>query len=59
MVHCDFCGKSQDEVFVTIMGNNGSAICSECILTSASIVVEQMKNNMEKNNNKIYLKREE
>ena len=51
MVHCDFCGKSQDEVFVTIMGNNGSAICSECILTSASIVVEQMKDNME--NNKI------
>lgn len=42
MVICDFCDKTQEEVFRMILGNGGAAICNECSLLATQIVIEQL-----------------
>lgn len=40
MLICDYCGKNQNEVKKIISGNNGAAICGDCVLISAKVITE-------------------
>lgn len=57
MIYCDFCGKSQKDVFAIITGTNGAAICGECALTCATVIMGNIKKAMD--NNAISLKETE
>jgi len=41
LLHCSFCGKSQDEVRKLITGPNAAHICDECALLCIQIIYER------------------
>lgn len=38
LLHCNFCGRSQDEVKTLITGNYG-CICNECVLVCVKTLI--------------------
>jgi ATP-dependent protease Clp ATPase subunit len=42
--YCDFCGKSQDELEVLVVGLKEEAICNECIPICAEIIELHKRN---------------
>jgi ATP-dependent Clp protease ATP-binding subunit ClpX len=43
MLKCDYCGKTQKQVDRLIVGNNGAAICSGCVLVCMEVLFYEMK----------------
>lgn len=43
MLYCDFCGKSTKEVKRMIAGQNGSAICSECVIICMEALMDNIR----------------
>jgi len=41
--HCDFCGKSQDDVETIIAGPEEVAICNRCICKGNEIILQQLR----------------
>jgi ATP-dependent protease Clp ATPase subunit len=61
MLACDFCGRSELEVFRLIQGRNKVCICDECVQLSNEIILNEAreihkenkkKNSITENNNK-------
>lgn len=50
-IHCSFCGKSTDEVFKMIAGND-VFICDECVDLCSDMIEEELeyRNNLTKKN---------
>lgn len=42
-LYCSFCGKSQHEVAQLIVADTGAAICNECCLECAMLIVDAEK----------------
>lgn len=38
--HCGFCGKSKEDVRVLVAGLAGNAICNECVMLSAKLIID-------------------
>ena len=47
MLVCNFCSKNQDEVFKIVLGDNGSAICDQCVVACVEILIADRKKQKE------------
>lgn len=43
MLYCDFCEKSTKEVKRMIAGNDGAAICNECVIICMGVLIDNIR----------------